>query len=65
MSETTATRQKFLENLAHITIAVAARPPGLRGPYKFDEEELQANAERARKFLAASPLPSPTRKISR
>jgi hypothetical protein len=47
-------QQRFLERLAHTIITVASRPPTLRGPWIFDEAELQANADRARKFLAGA-----------
>ena len=47
----TPEQRAFMVSLAEITINVAKRHPALRGPWIFDEEQLQAQAKRARKLL--------------
>lgn len=43
------------EIIARAIIEVAERPPGLRGPYVFDERDLQTHAKKARAMLEARP----------
>lgn len=50
-SALTNARVDFQVSLAHTIVAVAERSPNLRGPWIFDERELQAKAEQARQFL--------------
>ena len=52
MSERTPEQERFLRQLAQAVISVAERHPKLRGPFIFDEVELQASARRMRAFLA-------------
>ncbi len=42
----------FLDTVARATINVAERPPSRRGPWIFDEDDLQRRAELARLRLA-------------
>ncbi len=46
---------QFHRELARITITVAERHPDLRGPWVFDEAELQKQADVARAFLGIPP----------
>ncbi len=48
-------QERFMRELAKVTIAVAERPSRLRGPWLFDEDELQKRAAQARQFLARVP----------
>lgn len=53
MSELTKARLEFQRSLARAIIEVAGRHPSLRGPWIFDEGELQMQAANARRFLRA------------
>ena len=50
--EIAAQREAFRVDLARTIIATAERHPALRGPWVFDEDELQEMASIARAALA-------------
>lgn len=59
MDDRTKQRQELKDSLARAVIEVAQRHPALRGPYIFDEDELQELARISRRYLGSRGLLRP------